>query len=78
MSNTNQPKKKTKPPRPAETYRQNYGQGIDPKGRWRARVEVFKDGSNRDAITLNRSDKWPRAKSYAYAREISPSSEPVR
>ena len=23
---------------------------------------------------LNRSDKWPRAKTYAYAREISPSS----
>jgi hypothetical protein len=29
-------------------------------------------------IPLNRSDRWPRAKSYTYAREISPSSEPVR
>jgi hypothetical protein len=29
-------------------------------------------------IELNRSAKWTRAKSYAYAREISPSTEPVR
>lgn len=29
-------------------------------------------------IPLNRSQKWPRAKSYAHAREIGPSSEPVR
>jgi hypothetical protein len=29
-------------------------------------------------IALNRSDKWPRAKNYRYAREISPSVEPVR
>lgn len=29
-------------------------------------------------IPLNRSQRWPRAKTYAYAREISPSSEPVR
>ena len=27
---------------------------------------------------LNRSDKWPRAKTYDYAREISPSTEPLR
>jgi len=30
------------------------------------------------AAYLNRSDKWRRAKTYAYAREIGPSSEPVR
>ena len=31
------------------------------------------------AVYLNRSDKWPRARSYAYAREISPCPErPVR
>ena len=29
-------------------------------------------------IPLNRSLNWRRAKSYAHAREISPSSEPVR
>ena len=30
------------------------------------------------AASLNRSDRWVRATSYAYAREISPSAEPVR
>lgn len=30
------------------------------------------------AIELNRSDRWPRATTYAYAREISPSARPVR
>jgi hypothetical protein len=78
MTGIERPKKKTKTPRPAETYRQNHGQGIDPKGRWRAPVSAFRDGSHWGAITLNRSDRWPRAKSYAYAREISPSKEPVR
>jgi hypothetical protein len=78
MSTTEQPKKKTKTPRGAETYRQNGGQGIDPKGRWRARAEVFKDGGFRGPVTLNRSARWPRAKSYTHAREIGPSSEPLR
>lgn len=67
-----------KQPRPYFTYRQNYrgtASSVDP---WAAPKHVFKDGRNRSAITLNRSDRWPRAKSYAYAREISPSAEPVR
>jgi hypothetical protein len=29
-------------------------------------------------IALNRSQNWPRANSYAHAREIGPSSEMVR
>lgn len=29
-------------------------------------------------IPLNRSGKWPRAKSYAHAREIGPSAAVVR
>jgi len=29
-------------------------------------------------IPLNRSDRWPRAGSYEYARQISPSTEFVR
>lgn len=78
MSEDDQPKKKTKSPRPAETYRQHGGQGIDPRGRWRSRPEVFKDGGDRWPISLNRSARWPRARSYAHAREIGPSSEPVR
>lgn len=32
----------------------------------------------RGSIQLNRSRKWARAKSHANAREIGPSSEPVR
>jgi len=79
MSGPEQPKKKTKTPRAAETYRQNGAQAIAPQGRWRAPVKVFKDrGGYRGAILLNRADRWPRARSYAHAREISPSSEPVR
>jgi hypothetical protein len=30
------------------------------------------------AVELNRSPNWSRATSYTYAREISPSKEPVR
>jgi hypothetical protein len=78
MSGIEQPKKKSKTPRPAETYRQHGGQGIDPKGRWRSRREVFMERGFRGAVTLNRSARWPRAKSYAHAREIGPSAEPVR
>jgi len=29
-------------------------------------------------VRLNRSENWPRAASYAYAREISKSKEPLR
>ena len=78
MSEQPKPAKRRKTPRPANTYRQNGARSIVPHGRWRADADVFKDRSFRGSITLNRSDLWPRAKTYAYAREISPSSEPVR
>jgi hypothetical protein len=39
---------------------------------------VFKGGPYRGPISLNRSQNWPRAKSYAHAREISPSADVVR
>jgi hypothetical protein len=79
MSGIEQPKKKTKRPRPGETYRQNGAQKIAPSGRWRAGPDVLKNRSfTRGHIGLNRSQNWPRAESYAHAREISPSREPVR
>lgn len=34
--------------------------------------------SFRPGALLNRSPNWPRAKSYAHAREIGPSAEHVR
>ncbi len=73
---TTQPKKT---PRPRDTYRQDGAQKIAPRGRWRARPEVFKvDGSYRPPVRLNRSRHWTRAKSYVHAREMSPSVEVVR
>ena len=36
------------------------------------------DGSFKGTIHLNRSRKWMPAKNYQHAREISPSSRPVR
>lgn len=64
------PKKseRKKKPRPFESYRQN---GRRPKA-------PVMDGSYRGPIFLNRSQNWLRAKTYARAREISPSAEPVR
>lgn len=78
MTEPSKPAKRRKTPRPANTYRQNGARSIAPHGRWRAAPDIVKDRSFRGPITLNRSDRWPRAKTYAYAREISPSSEPVR
>jgi hypothetical protein len=72
--------KPKKTPRPANTYRQNGARAIAPNGRWRARANIFKDGSFKGPILLNRSRLWwrDRAKTYAEAREASPSSRPLR
>jgi hypothetical protein len=78
MSGIEHPKKKTKTPRPAETYRQNGARSIAPQGCWLAHPNVFRDRPHRTSIALNRSQNWPRARSYAHAREIGPSAEPVR
>lgn len=75
--------KRGKPPRQASKYRgarRNAQRGQV----WRnsfsdqQRQDVCHDGSFGGAIKLNRSRRWPRAKSYAHAREIGPSSEIVR
>lgn len=68
--------KTAKAPRPADSYRQNNRSG--PRGRWGASLDDFKDGSFRGRISLNRSWRWRPASSYAAARELSPSSQPVR
>jgi hypothetical protein len=75
------PIKRTKPlsnakePREAYSYRgarRNAARGSVWKGiRPNGRSPVFFNA-------LNRSQNWPRAKSYQHAREIGPSSEPVR
>jgi hypothetical protein len=65
-----------KTPRPADSYRQN---GRAPRtGRWGANPRVFKDRPYRGPISLNRSQNRRYARSYAHAREISPSAEVVR
>lgn len=74
-------KRKVKVPRAANTYRgarRNAARGkVWMKSGYRFDVEV-KEGWSPGA-ELNRSDKWPRSRSYAYAREISPCPErPVR
>lgn len=65
---TKQAKSSKNEPRPASSYRQN--------GR-PAKANV-KGGGFRGRITLNRSENWLYAKSYRHAREIGPSSEPLR
>lgn len=67
-------------PRPGSTYRGARRNAVRTRGmnlmQRRSVVEI--DGSFRGSIELNRSQNWSRAKDYAYAREISPSKEPVR
>lgn len=68
-----------KSPRPASTYRGARRNAVRTRGMnlmQRHAPEAIE--SIAPAAYLNRSDKWPRAKTYAYAREIGPSSEPVR
>lgn len=74
-------RREPKVPREARTYRgarRNAARGmVWMTSGYRFDVEV-KEGWSPGA-ELNRSDKWPRARSYAYAREISPVPErPVR
>lgn len=73
--NVSAPKKSRKPPRDGDTYRQNGSHDIS---RWRAPARVFLNHSFSGRVGLNRSDRWTRARSYAQAREMSPSTEQVR
>lgn len=68
-----------KEPRPAWTYRAARKQAAreQRKAMLKRETEVF-DGSFDGSIELNRSINHSRAADYAYAREISPSKEPVR
>lgn len=75
--------KRGKPPRDASKYRdarRNAQRGQVWRNSFSASTieTVCLNGSFRGAVGLNRSSRWPRAKSYAHAREIGPSLEPVR
>lgn len=72
------PIKKIKPPRQGRSYRGARRNFDRIKGWPDATFAKSRPLARSINIPLNRSDKWPRAKSYAYAREIGPSSEPVR
>jgi hypothetical protein len=73
--------RKPKTPRPAVTYRAQR-RSLARGRKWnppmhRIGAEVQEGWS--PSVELNRSDKWPRARTYSYAREISPFPErPVR
>ena len=85
------PKKKSKTPRAARTYRAARRNapidcgGRKPEragGRWMQRygnkpAEIL-DHPYRGSIRLNRSRRWTWAPTYARARELSPSTEIVR
>jgi hypothetical protein len=73
-------KPKKKGPRPASTYR-----GVRRNATRLTGAVMERRGPEPRFISLapyriplNRSQNWPRANSYAHAREISPSTEPVR
>lgn len=68
--------KTSRAPRPRSTYRQN-SLGSN-RGRWAADREAFKNGGHFGGFHLNRSQKWMAVRTYAQAREQSPSSQPVR
>lgn len=72
-------KKKDRTPRPADSYRgarRNASRGDGFQGMNLHRPELLEYIA--PAAYLNRSDKWTRAMTYGYAREIGPSKEPVR
>jgi hypothetical protein len=72
------PVRKVKPPREASSYR-GARRNVDRSKGWpEATFAKQRPLAQSRLIPLNRSDRWPRAKTYRYAREISPSSEPVR
>lgn len=74
-----QPRTKTsKTPRSAATYR-GAQRNVDRIKGWPSATSDKRRPLARDrGVNLNRSDRWPRAKSYQHAREIGPSSEVVR
>lgn len=69
-------------PRNAQSYRGARHNATRPTGAVMVRLGgeegVIIDGSYGGSIELNRSQNWSRCKSYAYAREIGPSSEMLR
>lgn len=71
-------KPSAKPPRDASTYRGLRRNADRIKGWPSAIFAKSRPLASSRFIPLNRSERWPRAKSYACARDISPSSEPVR
>ena len=74
-----EPKPKTKrTPRPAWTYRGARRYAARKTGAVMLRHAPEPIDGSAPAPELNRSQHLVRAKSYAYAREISPSTEPVR
>lgn len=67
-----------KKPRAAWTYRGVWRNGQRALGWPSAAVVKKRPLAPPRYIALNRSSKWPRAKSYQHAREIGPSAEAVR
>jgi hypothetical protein len=69
-----------KTPRKSETYRGARRNATRETGAIMVRrgPEAKERSSAPYQIALNRSSRWPRAKSYQHAREIGPSAEFVR
>lgn len=74
------PVKTKKKPRAGATYRSARRNATRETGAIMVRrgPKVRPHSSAPYRISLNRSDRWPRAKSYHHAREIGPSAEVVR
>jgi hypothetical protein len=73
-----QPPKTTKLPRAGKTYRAARRNDDRKRGWPEATFAKSRPLASHRFIPLNRSQNWPRANSYEHAREIGPSSEPVR
>lgn len=75
---TEAPAKPKKEPRPAWSYRgaRKKAAREEKRAMLRHAPEAIEEVA--PAAYLNRSDKWVRANTYEYAREIGPSKEPVR
>jgi hypothetical protein len=80
VSDEQQAEKPKREPRPARTYRASRRNAARETGIAMEQKHAPEpiDGSYDGSIELNRRPDWSRAQSYGYAREISPSKEPVR
>jgi threonine synthase len=72
------PAKPKKTPRPAWTYRGNRKKDARRERRQMLRHAPEVIETVAPAAHINRSENWPRAMTYSYARELSQSKEPVR